>query len=437
VARFHRCRNVRRTARVAVPALLLMAGTAQAAPPIPFLPEATGPTVTPGQTDVQFHGFIQAEGEAWDQSSENQLTPVTSQPLNQERLLIRRARVEVDVRRGPLLGVIELDGNTVHGPAFGLASAEISYLAARKPPARPDLVMLSIGLLRIPFGAEVQERDRDRLFLERSNVSRALFPGTFDLALRMQARWRALVLQLALTNGEPLGSGTFAGQDPTAAKDLVGRVGVTLARGSRIHVDGGLSILEGTGFQPGTPATKDVLVWKDENEDGIVQTTEIQIIPGSPATPSSTFHRFAAGCDLRITAALPRVGELMAFGEIVWAGNLDRALIPADPVASGRDIRELGMVAGLVQNLGAHLALGARFDWYNADLDASAALPVGVVPASATFSTTALLAAWRFSELDRVAVELDINRNPYGRSASGLPTNLPSNTLIVRAQLGF
>jgi hypothetical protein len=435
--------------RLAWPALLLMAGAAQAAAPTPFLPETAGPPTAvapttapptaPGQAqaDAQLHGYLQADGVAWAQSSENQLAPASSEPLNQERLLIRRARIEIDVRRGPLLGVLEVDANTVRGPTFGLSNAEISFLAARKPPARPDLATISIGLLRIPFGAEVQERERNRLFLERSNVSRALFPGTFDLALRLQARWRALVLQLALMNGEPLGSGTLAGRDPTAAKDLVGRVGVALARGSRVQVDGGLSILEGTGFHAGTPATKDVLVWRDQNEDGIVQTSEIQIIPGSPATPSSTYHRFAAGCDLRIAAALPRVGELMAFGEIVWAGNLDRALIPADPVASGRDIRELGMVAGLVQSFGAHVALGARFDWYNADLDASAALPVGVVAASATFSTTALLAAWRFSESDRIAIELDINRNPYGRSASGLPTNLPSNTLIVRAQLGF
>jgi hypothetical protein len=78
-----------------------------------------------------------------------------------------------------------------------------------------------------------------------------------------------------------------------------------------------------------------------------------------------------------------------------------------------------------------------RYDFYNADLDASATLPLVVVPAAAKFSTTALLATWRFSDLDRVSVELDLNRNPYGRTAAGLPTNLPANTLTLRAQLGF
>jgi len=71
------------------------------------------------------------------------ITPTTSEPLNQERLLIRRARVETDIRRGRLLGLVELDGNTVHGPSFGLASAEISYLLARAQPERPDLLMAS------------------------------------------------------------------------------------------------------------------------------------------------------------------------------------------------------------------------------------------------------------------------------------------------------
>jgi hypothetical protein len=379
---------------------------------------------------------MQGDGVAWDQASENQLAPGSSEPLNQERILIRRARLEADVRKGRLLGILEIDGNTVRGSAVGLASAEISYLLARQPPARPDLAMLSVGLLRIPFGSELQERDRDRLFLERSNVSRALFPGAFDLAVRAQARFRGLVLQVALMNGDPLGSGTYAGRDPTAAKDIVGRIGVAVARG-RFRLDGGLSILEGTGFHAGTPATKDVLVWRDQNEDGIVQTSEIQIIPGSPATPSTTFRRFAAGCDLRLGVALPRLGDLLAFGEIVWAGNLDRALLPADPVASGRDQRELGVVVGFAQGLGSHALLGARYDWYNADLDAAAATPLAVVPARAVFSTTALLLAWRFSEIDRISVELDLNRNPYGRSAAGLPTNLPSDTLTLRAQLGF
>ena len=302
--------------------------TAQAAE-VPFLPPPTEqpPGAEIGRADVRLRGYLQTDAVAWAQSSEDQLAPATAEPRNEERLFIRRARLALDVRRGRLLGTIELDGNTVRGPTSGLAAAEMSLLLARKPPARSDLVMMSIGLLRIPFGSELQERDSDRPFLERSNVSRALFPGAFDLAVRLQAGWRSLILQFAVMNGEPLGSGTFAGRDPTAAKDLVGRLGIARGLG-RMRIDGGVSVLEGRGFHPGTPATKDVLVWRDQNEDGLVQTSEIQIIPGSTASPSSTFHRFALGCDLRVRADLPRRSTAMAFAEMVWAGNLDSSLPP-------------------------------------------------------------------------------------------------------------
>jgi len=414
---------------------LFAAGTARANPPIPLLPE--GPAPATGQPEVQVHGYLQTDGIAWAQNSEDQLTPSTSEPLNQERLLIRRARLEADVRRGRLLGMVEIDANTVRGPTTGLASAEFSYLAIRSQPELPDLFMASLGLLRIPFGAEVQERDRDRLFLERSNVGRALFPGAFDLAARLQARWRSLVLQLAATNGDPAGSGKYALQNTNAAKDLAGRLAANIVGSGRLRVEGGVSFLQGKGFHPGTPATKEVLVWRDQNEDGIVQTSEIQIIPGTPATPSRNFQRFAVGCDLRLVGDLPRLGQVTAFGEVVWASNLDRALLPADPVGSGRDLRELGIVAGITQELGGHLVLGARYDWYNADLDAAKALPVRIVPSSAVFSTTAFVVAWRFSSLDRIAVEFDLNRNPLGRGSAGLPANLPSDTLTVRAQLAY
>jgi len=91
----------------------------------------------------------------------------------------------------------------------------------------------------------------------------------------------------------------------------------------------------------------------------------------------------------------------------------------------------------LTQEMGRYAFLGARYDWYTADLEAAQALPVRVVPVSAEYSTLALLLGWRWSDIDRVALELDINRNPNGRSATGLPANLPSDTLILRAQLGY
>src|SRR5262249_31615361 len=159
-----------------------------------------------------------------------------------------------------------------------------------------------------------------RFFLERSTVSRALFPGVFDLGVRARAGWRFLDVRVALMNGDPLADRSFPVQDPNRAKDLVRRIRLQGARG-RVAFAAGRSGLAGTGFHRGTPETKDVLVWRDQNEDGIVQLSEVQVIPGSAATPSQNFHRFALGADVRVTVAVPRLGALDAFAEGVWASN--------------------------------------------------------------------------------------------------------------------
>src|SRR5690606_3807210 len=111
-------------------------------------------------------------------------------------------------------------------------------------------------------------------------------------------------------NGDPIGERTFPGRDPNESKDLVFRVGGAAEVGDGVQIEGGLSGLTGRGFHEGQPASKDVLQWQDSNADGIVdQTTELTVIPGSPATPSSSFKRFAVGADLRVTITLPRLGD--------------------------------------------------------------------------------------------------------------------------------
>jgi hypothetical protein len=294
----------------------------------------------------------------------------------------------------------------------------------------------TIGLLRTPWGYEVNQRDQDRFFLERSSVSRALFPGVFDLGVRLRAGWRFIDVQIAMVNGDPLGDRAFPVQDPNHAKDIVGRLGVSGVRG-RVAFAAGLSGLTGTGFHRGTPETKDVLVWRDQNEDGIVQLSEIQVIPGSAATPSQDFHRFALGADARVLIALPRLGALEIFGEAVWATNLDRGLAPADPVATGRDLRERGWVVGFVQSLGKWFAVGGRYDRYDPDADASEQRALVVVPVDAHYATWTATAAWRWTELDRIVVEYQHLTNPLGRTAAGLPATLGGETVLVRGQLAW
>ena len=408
----------------ATPAALEVLPVVSAAPPTPF-PVA-----------VRLSGYIQADDVAYDQASQDQIDPATGAPLNQTRYLIRRARLHLDVDHARMAGSLELDANTVNGGAVGIIDAEVSVRARGPGDRTRPWGDATIGLFRIPWGYEVSERDQDRFFLERSAVSRALFPGVFDLGLRARVGWRFVDLQVALTNGDPVSDRTYPLQDPNHAKDLVGRIGVLGTRG-RVAFAAGLSGLAGTGFHPGTPQTKDVLVWRDENQDGIVQLSEIQVIPGTAATPSENFRRFALGADARVVITLPRLGALELFAEADWAVNLDRALEPADPISDGRDLREQGWVVGFVEELGPHFAVGGRFDTYNPDADAFEQRAVAVVPVDMTFNTWTATGAWRWAGLDRITFEYQHFTNPLGLTASGAPTTLGGDTFTVRGQLGW
>jgi hypothetical protein len=411
--------------------------------PVSIVPVAAtnavaAPAGAPFAIGVRLSGYIQADGVVLDQSSQDEVDPATGAPLNQTRYLVRRARVHLDVDHGPVTGSLELDANTVNGASAGVIDAEVTAVARARDGERAARSWgdATIGLLRIPWGYEISQRDQDRFFLERSSVSRALFPGAFDLGVRLRGGWRFFDAQIALMNGDPVGERGFPVQDPNRAKDVVGRLGVAGARG-RVVFAAGLSGLAGTGFHRGTPETKDVLVWRDQNEDGIVQLSEIQAIAGSAATPSQTFHRFALGADARVTMAVPRLGALDLFGEVIWAVNLDRAIEPADPVAAGRDLRERGWAAGLIQQLGPHLAAGGRYDVYDPDADASERRAIVVVPVDARFTTWTATVAWRWAGLDRIAVEYQHQTNPLGRTAAGAPATLGGNTVALRGQLAW
>jgi hypothetical protein len=414
----------------AVPTALAQEAPA-AAQPAQTIPSAEAPQGK--EWRLAAGGFLQADAVVLDQSAQDQLTPATGEPLNCERFLVRRAHVFVEAHRNALASVIEMDANTIKGMSVGLARAELA-LGRVRPGWDAEV---ALGLLRIPFGLEVQEWDPDRFFLERSNVSRALFPGTFDLGGRAKGSWRFLRAQFAVMNGNPLGDASFPARDPNAAKDFVGRLGVDATVAGKIHLSAGFSSLKGTGFHAGTPATKDVLFWRDQNEDGIVQLSEIQVIPGRAATPSQNFSRFAVGADSRIGATIPRLGRLMLFGEVIWAANLDRALLPADPVASGRDLREFGWVVGASQEFTARAALGVRYDFYNPDVDGFRQTPTVIAPKDMSFRTWTFTLSWGGVGQDRLLLEYQHNHNALAVAANGSPTTLAADTLTLRGQMVF
>jgi hypothetical protein len=396
---------------------------------------------------ARLSGFVQVDWIAHDQASANEIDDSSGAPLNQDRFTLRRGHVRVDSSYGLVTGALELDANTTGGSNTGTSTsqtalqvrpidAEVSVHWPGQADERLPTLEATAGLIRIPFGFEVQELDWVRPFLERATVLRALFPGEFDLGARLRATYRFLDWAIAMMNGSPIGSQTFPALDPVHQKDLVGRlgIGVTVLPGVRFRA--GVSGVTGTGFHPGTPTTKDVVVWQDANGDGVVQPNEVTVIPGSAATPSRIFRRFALGGDAQLDVDVPYLGVLALRTELITASNLDRGVEVADPVSAGRDLRETGWYVGATQELTRWAAIGARYDRYDPDADASQQRGVALVPVARTYTTLALMAMARWGP-QRLLVEYDVNTNPLGISPAGAPVTLADNTLTLRAQFVF
>jgi hypothetical protein len=387
-------------------------------------------------TTTHVSGFLQVDWIVHNQASQDEINGSTGAPLNQDRFTLRRGHLRADVEKGLVVGALEIDANTTSGPQVRPIEADVSFRWPEKPERGMPSFKATVGLTRIPFGYEVQELDTVRPFLERATMLQALFPGEFDLGLRLNARYRFLDWAFGIMNGSPIGGKVFPDLAPVRAKEIVGRIGVDIEISPGVRVQAGASADAGTGFHPGTPATKNQLVWQDQNGDGLVEPNEIVAVGGSPATPSQLFHRFALGGDARVVVRVAPLGDLVFRGEAVRALNLDRSLEVADPIGAGHDLREVGWSGALTQELSRWAMIGARYDLYNPDADASRQRALNLVPVDRAYTTVALMAMLRYDQA-RLLFEWDINRNPLGVGTNGAPTTLADNAVTLRAQAVF
>jgi hypothetical protein len=413
--------------------------TATAAPPAGPPASATKPEVAQASVKapvVDVTGYAQLQYES-HQDSEDQLRQGGSL-LNQNRFLVRRMRVLVS-RRFQYSGfLVELDGNTTNGLAFGLQRAEGMLFYQGNPAGQPALVELTAGMFLLPFGYEVPESPKTRWFIERSTASRAFFPTEVDVGARLHGAWRFLRYGVALTNGEPKGTKAtnFQLQDPNKAKDVMLRVGADVPAGDTFRVTGGVSYLAGKGFSAGQDATKARITWTDTNQNAAIDPGELVGVAGAAAVPAQNFRRWAVGADLHVYAR-SRIGWTTVFAEAVAATNLDRGLYVADPIAASRDVREFGWHVGFTQELTRYAIVGFRYDTYDPDSDLIDSRGGQFLPTNQVITTYSPMIGLTLPDRARLVFQYDFIRDHLARDHTGVPTDFANDTWTLRLQVNL
>jgi hypothetical protein len=254
---------------------------------------------------------------------------------------LRRGRLKMEYELDPASFLLEIDATQ-----DGVDIKEIWGRIALPLPAGTELALIA-GLFKIPFGFDLQVSSSRRVFPERSQMVRNLFPGERDVGLRLDGSFadELIVAQLAVQNGLPIGDahfGAFAEPDGDVYKDVTLRVAVEPG-----PVTVGVSGLYGRG------------------------TRFVEDDPMTPAVVEAPydFPRWAVGGEARLVLDVPSLGELDFSGELAFARNLARDRDADYPQTEDANVDVLAWYVAAVQSLGEYFALGARFDQYRVEDD--------------------------------------------------------------------
>jgi len=416
------------------------AAPAPAAPKAPAVSTADASAAAAKTDDplagIRLRAYVQGQYER-HQDSEDQLRQGGAL-LNQNKFVLRRARLKLERDWQYAAVMVEIDGNSVRGPAISVQHAEASLLYRGKgETSGPPLVKGTLGLFDTPFGYELVESPRERYFAERTIANRAFFPGEPDVGARVSGQLGWLRYAAAIVNGEPKDERSgFSLQDPNGDKDFVARLGAQLTAGTGIEISGGVSVLNGTGFHKGTDATKNSVVWKDANENGQVDVGELTAVPGTAATVAQNFDRWAMGADYELTLRTP-LGRTQLAGEVVVASNMDRGLYVADPILNGVDTREVAYYVGLTQEVTRYAVVGFRYESYDPNADYLDRQGGKVVPSSTSIRAYSPMVGLVLPDRARLIFQYDILRDHLARDRAGVPTDLENDAWTLRLQVSL
>ena len=297
---------------------------------------------------IKFSGYLQGRYEWRDNADFGQTwvaprvdrTSSTTENRGLNRFYVRRARLKTTYVGDLSEFVLQIDAT---GDGVVLRDAEASFHLTNEnpwmPSATPWDLKLTMGQFKIPFGFEVLQSSGDREFTERSAVMGALYAGERDRGLRLQYIMDFFRFSAAVINGAPIGSndphGTF---EQSSWKDVVGRIG-----GDFDWLNFGLSGHVGRFLRRTREATM-----------------------ANPIAGYDRYSRLRLGSDAQLFFDIPGLGGLQLRGEVIYSKDEQMAFSGVEPGAARcNDRGGLGWYAAIIQNLGDHLTLAARYDQWD------------------------------------------------------------------------
>jgi hypothetical protein len=336
---------------------------------------ANGATLD-GLRKLKFSGYIQGRYE-WHDDAGAGLDADGRATRGTNRFLVRRARLKTTYAGTMSEFMLQIDA-VPDGVTVKDAEATLVLDDTVIPAAMPWEVRLTVGQFKAPFGFEVLQSSGDREMPERARMIRVLFPGERDRGVRLQARAGVLRLSTALINGNVFpalasfkdistsSSDVITGTiDQSSFKDLVGRLAADLE-----FLVVGASVYYGH----------------------TIFTTPAKAASGMmPATPASyqRFRRLRLGADAQAYVDIPALGGLVLRGEFAYAPekNIDYSGTVADPC---KDVKAIGWIATLVQNIGDHFAVVFRADQFDRNSDVADSCMAAVKDPAAIDKVTTL-----------------------------------------------
>ncbi|MCK6549134.1 OprO/OprP family phosphate-selective porin [Myxococcota bacterium] len=275
-------------------------------------------SVVDGLSKIKLSGYVQARYEGREDSKDG-LTSA-GRPATTSQFLVRRGRLKATYAGQLSEFMLQIDAT---GRGVALRDAEATFIE----PWTGLGLRLTAGQFKYPFGYEVIQSSSQREMPERARVIRTLFPGERDRGLRFQGSWNVLRLSAALVNGNTIEDSIYGNNDQNAYKDLVARLGVDL----------------------------DWVVFGVSGYTGRGVSTAI----GDEDTTYDVFDKQRLGLDAQVYLDLLPIGGTAVKGELVAAKDV-------------KETTPFGFYVFLLQNLGEHAAVFARYDLYDPDTDDAA-----------------------------------------------------------------